>query len=266
VDAVIHAAAEVHIGWRQLAAAIETNAGITARLAALAAERRIRMIHVSTVDTLAAGRPGSLRDEESLEPAKPPTAYVVSKRIAERSVLEAVTRGLDGVIVNPGFMVGPWDWKPSSGQMILTLHQPFVLFAPRGGCSVVDVRDVARGILAALQRGRAGERYILAGHNVTYMELWTEISRVIGGRSPRLRLGPVNAWLAGAAGDVWGLVRGKEGLLNSAVIRMGQLYHYYSSEKAARQLGYSISPYQPALADAWAWLLQHGYVRHAATA
>ncbi len=260
VDAVVHSAAMLHIGWRNVESSIETNVGITARVATLAERCRIRMIHVSTVDALAAAHPRRPQNETALEPAKPPSAYVVSKRLAEAAVLRSVAQGLDAVIVNPGFMVGPWDWKPSSGQMMLALARRFIPLAPAGGCSVVDVRDVCRGIMAAITKGKTGQRYILGGANVSYLDLWREISAMVGREPPVARLFAPITWLAGGGADIWARIIGREGLINSASIRMGQLFHYYSSEKAFLELNYSISPYQNALAEAWEWFIDHQYI------
>lgn len=260
VDAVVHSAAMLHIGWRKLPESIETNVGLTERISRLAQESGIRIVHVSTVDTLAAARAGQPQIETAVEPAKPASVYVISKRLAEAAILRGVERGLDAVIVNPGFMVGPWDWKPSSGQMMLALSKRYVPLAPAGGCSVVDVRDVCRGILAALRSGRTGERYILGGHNVSYFDLWREITAIVGRRPPLARLFAPITWLAGGGGDWWTKFSGREGLLNSATVKMGQLFHYYSSDKAIRELNYSIGSYQSALADAWKWFVDHQYV------
>jgi dihydroflavonol-4-reductase len=88
----------------------------------------------------------------------PECPYVVTKREAERAVLAEVEHGLDAVIVNPVYMIGPWDWKPSSGRMLLEVGAGKGLFAPPGANDFVDVRDVAAGILAAAERGISGRR------------------------------------------------------------------------------------------------------------
>ena len=80
----------------------------------------------------------------------PECPYVVTKRQAEEAVLRECDLGLDGVIVNPVFMLGPWDWKPSSGRMLVEVASGKGLFAPPGGNDFVDVRDVAAGILSAI--------------------------------------------------------------------------------------------------------------------
>ena len=92
--------------------------------------------------------------------------------------------GLDAVIVNPGFLLGPWDWKPSSGRMLLDVARRFTPAAPIGGATMCDVRDVAAGIIAAMERGATGRRYILGGHCTTYLDAWRLFAQVAGARGP----------------------------------------------------------------------------------
>jgi dihydroflavonol-4-reductase len=216
------------------------------------------MVHVSTVDTLAHAVDRRPVTEGQRQPANPACSYVVSKLEAEDGIQALVSRGLDAVIVHPGFMVGPFDWKPSSGQMMLSIARGLGWLAPGGGCSIVDVRAVASGVWAAAQSGRSGDHYILAGHNLTYWEIWQEMARITGVRGPRAQLPVWLAELVGGMGDLSAKFRKHEPLVNSASTAMGQLFHWYSSAKAQSTLGYEIPPWQPALQDAWDWFGQVG--------
>ncbi|MFN9880268.1 MAG: NAD-dependent epimerase/dehydratase family protein, partial [Planctomycetota bacterium] len=199
-DVLIHAAAMIQIGWSRLVESRQVNVTATERLAEFCRLKKRRMIHVSTVDTLAHAPDGRPRTESDREPGKPPISYVQSKREAEQKMLEQIEQGLDGIIIHPGFMLGPWDWKPSSGAMLLAIAGGPTPLAPAGGCSAVDVRDVADGILKAVDRGRRGERYILGGENLSYLELWQKMALAVGTRNgPRAKL---PKWLAGIAGRV----------------------------------------------------------------
>jgi len=143
---------------------------------------------------------------------------------------------------------------------LLTIAKQFMPLAPAGGCSVADVRDVARGIRLAMDRGVAGERYILGGHNVTYLELWTEMAKIVGRRPP---IGKLPNWIskiAGGVGDVAGRFTSEEPQLNSAVVAMGQIHHWYSSDTAINELGYQINEYLPALRESWKWFNDRDYV------
>lgn len=258
-DLVIHVAAMIQIGWSKLEESRKVNVEATRHLAQAARLQGIRMIHVSTVDALSVGHLDRPATELDIEPAKPGFSYVVSKREAELAFAEQVAAGLDGVIVSPGFMVGPWDWKPSSGQMMLAIAKQFTPLAPSGGCTVVDVRDVACGIVSAIEHGKTGESYILGGENVTYLDLWKRMAKVVGSRPPVGKLPSAINWTAGRVGDLIGKLSGNEPTVNSAATKMGSLIHWYSSQKAVRELGYQIGDVDIALADAWDWFKTNGY-------
>ncbi len=259
VELVIHSAAMIQIGWSKLEQSRRVNVEATRQLAQAARLHEIRMIHVSTVDALAPGSVDCPATENDIEPSKPPCSYVVSKREAEFAFAEQVSAGLDGVIVSPGFMIGPWDWRPSSGEMMLAIAKQFTPLAPRGGCSAVDVRDVACGIIAAIEHGRPGHNYILGGENVSYYDLWTRMARVVGSRPPIGKLPGFINWSAGKVGDLIGGISRNEPLVNSAATEMGSLTHWYSSQKAMQELGYQIGDVDTAMADAWDWFKSYGY-------
>jgi dihydroflavonol-4-reductase len=181
---VIHAAAMVHCGWRHLDEMREANVEGTRRIARAARLAGARLVHVSSVDAIGLRPDGEPADEDTPPGGMPDCPYVVTKREAEAVVLEEVDRGLDAVIVNPVYMIGPWDWKPSSGRMLLEVGAGKGLFAPPGGNDFVDVRDVAIGILAAAEAGRTGRRYILGGHALSYLDAWRIFARVAGRMQP----------------------------------------------------------------------------------
>lgn len=256
VEGIIHAAAIVHFGWRRGDEQRAVNVDGTRNVAAAARASGARLIHVSSVDALAPGRRDQPADETTPLAVKVPCGYVLSKREAEQVVLDEVRAGLRAVIVNPGLMFGPWDWKPSSGRMVLAVAHQFTRASPSGGVSVCDVRDVASAAIRALDHGRTGERYILAGHNITYFELWRKIAEITGGTRPWFRLGPLVRMAIGRFGDLRTNLTGVETDVNSAAIAMSSLYHYYNCQRAIAELGYVIRPLEETLQDAWEWLRQ----------
>jgi dihydroflavonol-4-reductase len=260
VRQVIHAAAHVQIGWSGLAQQRAINVNGTRAVAQAARACGARMVHVSSVDALGLGSAQQPADESTPIGGKTPCPYVVTKTEAEAALREEIARGLDAVIMNPGFMLGPWDWKPSSGQMLVEVGKRFAPLAPTGGCSACDVRDVAAATIVALEHGQRGQNYILGGFNQSYFELWQLFSRVAGSRPPIGRLGPVLQFLAGRGGDTWARVFRREPPVNSAALAMSSLTHYYSSDRARRELGYCTRPLEETVADAWDWFKRHGYV------
>jgi dihydroflavonol-4-reductase len=256
----VHSAGHVQIGWTGLDLQRAINVGGTRIVADAARQAGARMVHVSSVDALGLGKPDAPADETTPRGGMTPCPYVITKSEAEEVLRDSIAQGLNAVIVNPGFMIGPWDWKPSSGRMLIGVGTRFAPLAPTGGCSICDVRDVAAGILAALDRGRTGENYILAGHNLTYLEIFRLFSRVGGTRPPIMRMGPLQRVIAGRGGDLLGKWRRSEPDINSASIAMSSLFHYYRSDRARQELGYAIRPLDGTVQDAWNWFQQHGYI------
>ncbi len=264
--AVVHSAALIHIGWQRLEESRKVNVGGTQNIIQGCLQHRAKLLHISTVDTL----PAALDilhpiDERGLDKlgrpgvAKTRCSYVISKAEAERAVRDAVQHaGLSAVVLHPGFMLGPWDWKPSSGRMFLEVVKSPIVAAPRGGCSVCDARDVAVAVVNAIEMGVDGQNYILAGQNTPYRELWTQMLAVAARQKRVFRMGPgirivgkaidlVNRWL-------------QEGDINGAAIAMGNLGHYYDSSKAIAELGLKTCVTNDLFLDSWQWLKANNQV------
>lgn len=257
VDVVIHSAGFIWFGWMKLDHSRLVNVEYSRRLAEICRENGIRFLHVSTVDTLPASDGKTPITEDSDGLAKPQCNYVVSKTEAERAVESVISDGLDGVIVHPGMFLGPWDWKPSSGELVKAVKKLGYFFTcPTGGISVSDVRDVARGTILAATKGKSGRHYILAGENVPYKELCRQIAQRCGVMTPQLRTGPV-AYLVASATGIVNRAIGTETLVNTAAIRMARHKHYYNSDRAKNELGYGWRPLGETLDDAIEWLSEN---------
>lgn len=260
IDVVIHSAGHVHFGWTQAAAHQAINVEGTRNVANAARIVGARLIHVSTTNALGLGTLDQPADEEHGLPGMPQVPYVLSKRQAEQIVRVEGTRGLWAAIVNPATMFGPWDWKPSSGKMLLEVAR-FSAFAPTGAQNFCDARDVAAGIIAAATRGAASRQYILGGHNLTYFDAWRQIAALAGRRGPWIPMGPLFQLIGGSYCDLRTRITGLETPSNSASIAGARLFHCYRSDRAQREIGYTIRPFHETLQDAWAWFQERGYVK-----
>jgi dihydroflavonol-4-reductase len=260
VQAVVHAAGCLLLGWRNADLHEAVNHVGTRQVAEAASAAGARMVYVSTINALGIGTRQRLADETWTAGPNVACPYVISKQAAERSVREQIDRGLNACIVYPGLMFGPWDWKPSSGRMLIEVVQRFTPVAPAGGISVCDVRDVAQGIVAALAQAPPGRDFVLAGHNVTYLDLWRCFADIAGGSRPLCRNVSLLGMVAGRFGDMWGRLSGREPDVNSAAIELSDQYHYFSSARAQRELGYQIRPLDESIRDAWHWFQEYGYV------
>lgn len=261
VSVVVHAAAMVAIGGRHLERFRAINVGGTRNIVNAAKETGARLVHVSTADTIGGGTVDSPADENATFNPRFATAYSISKAEAESLVVREADRGLDAVIVNPSYMFGPYDWKPSSGRMLLEVGRGFGVFPPRGHGNFVDVRDVADAILRAADGGRAGRRYLLTGEILSFLDVWRLIARVTGKFPPVWRIGPVVSLLSGWTGDCIGLLSGREPVVNSAALRSARAPACYSSRRAERELGFKRRTLDESIRQAWTWFVENGYAR-----
>jgi dihydroflavonol-4-reductase len=239
--------------------------GTQAVIDAVRAANVKRLVHTSSVVACAIAARGAPDVTEEApwnfaEHGLGDDVYALTKREAERLVIDAAKRGdIDAVVVNPGLMFGPLDAKPSSARMILELASGRIVGSTSGYTNVVDVRDVCRGMIAAWKKGKSGERYILGGDNITYSELFAIIASELGRKPPRFTIPDALVKLGGRLGDIGERVLGKEMDLNSAVTTYAVCEGYrFSSEKAKRELGYTLSPIRDAIRDAIAWQRARG--------
>jgi dihydroflavonol-4-reductase len=258
VQVVIHSAGHVHLGWKQLDQHRQINVEGARNVAIAARGAGAKLVHVSAINALGLGRLNDPADEDSALPGIVQCPYVVTKREAELAVMAEVANGLDAVIVNPGCMFGPWDWKPSSGKMLLAVAK-FAPIFPMGAVSFCDARDVAAGTLAAAKRGHTGRKYILGGHNLSYWEAWRQMARLAGKRGPISPMGPMFRGVVAPMLDLYTWMSGHEGDANSAILLMGRQQHCFSSRRAETELGYRVRPFAETLADTWAWFRENGY-------
>ena len=192
--------------------------------------------------------------------------YHRSKYQAETEALKYCCRGLCLVIVNPTAPVGPWDVKPTpTGKTILDFIKGKMPAYLDTGLNVVHVRDVARGHILALEKGKVGARYILGGRNITLKELFHKLGTIAQRPAPSLRI-PYWAALGAAYLDHWlsvTLLR-REPVVPLAGVRMARHHMYYDSSKAVLQLGLPQTPVEEALEDAVVWFRKQFNVEAAA--
>lgn len=264
-DAVFHVAAAVSILSKVTPALTTANVDGTRRVIDAVRRARVkRLVHTSSTVTIGladAGGPDATEDSPwNFAELGLDDGYCTTKKQAEELVLGALAAtDLDAVIVNPGYLFGPLDVKPSSGKLILDTALGKVPGVTPGVNSFSDVRDVARGLVAAWQRGVRGERYILGGHNLSYTTVLPLIAARAGVRPPRFQVPRAVAATVGAIGDLQVLVTGREPLLTSAAVRWAFCDRFrVSSAKATTALGYTISPLEGAIDAALDWFRTSG--------
>jgi dihydroflavonol-4-reductase len=222
-----------------------------------------RIVYTSSVATIAQGAGEPADETRSIAVDQAVGAYKKSKVMAERLVDDMIERaGLPAIIVNPSTPIGPRDVKPTpTGRIIVEAARGRMPGFVDTGLNLVHVDDAAAGHLAALRRGRIGERYILGGENVHLRTMLADIAQIVGRRPPRLRL-PVAAIYPFALGaEVWARWSGREPFTTRDGLRMARQRMFYSDAKARRELGHASRPYREGLTDAISWFRQAGHLR-----
>jgi dihydroflavonol-4-reductase len=258
-ELVLHCAASTSVLPRPTPELVASNVDGTRHVLQAVRQAGVRrLVHTSSTVTVGIAsdpaRPCTEEHEWNLARYGLDDGYATTKHQSEELVLQAAREGLDAVVVNPGFLFGPRDARPSSGAMILEVAAGRAKLASSGRNCFVDVRDVARGLLLAAERGQKGERYILGGENLTYREVFTRIAAVVGASPP---LGTAPRWLAraiGLGGDGVMALTGREQAVTTLTVRWGYTEGFvFSSDKAKATLGYTIRPLEEGIGAAWEW-------------
>jgi dihydroflavonol-4-reductase len=263
-DVVFHVAADYRLWVRDPEQMYRANVeGTRAILEAARKSGVRRVVYTSSVATMGFSSNGHPADEDSpvsLEKMIGP--YKRSKFMAEEVALEASRSGMDVVVVNPSTPVGEQDIKPTpTGRIIVNfLKKKFPAYVDTG-LNLVDVDTCARGHLAALEKGRSGQRYILGGENLTLKQILDKLGAITGLPSPRVRVPYVMALATGVVDEVvTGHIFGREPRATIDAVRMGRKKMFVSSIKAERELGWQTVPVDNALRRAVDWFRAHGYV------
>jgi dihydroflavonol-4-reductase len=240
VQAVIHVAGLVSMRRRDREPLVHVNLEGTRNVLRAAAERGIRAIHTSSIATIGlTDHPVVLDESSEISPDHASTyPYAASKLLSEKLALDMARSGADVVVLNPGLLLGPGDLHLSSTRFLHHYLRRETPFCPSGGTSLGDVRRVAAVYPTALRRGQRGERYILAGLNRSYPEVFQLMARASGLPSAWPLPAPIVRW--------WALVSDAASLFvehpleefSSGIVAYSTRFNYCSSAKASVRLGY----------------------------
>jgi dihydroflavonol-4-reductase len=262
-EVVFHVAADYRLWVRDPAQMYRSNIEGTRALLQSARKHGVRrVVYTSSVATMGFRMNGHPVDEASPVSLRDMIGhYKRSKFLAEEVALAASRDGTDVVVVNPTTPVGERDIKPTpTGRIIVDfLKKKFPAYVDTG-LNLVDVGECARGHIAALEKGKSGERYILGGENLTLKQILDKLAAITGLPSPKLRLPYVVALATGVVNEmVTGHILGREPRATMDTVRMGRKKMFVSSAKAERDLGWQTVPVDSALRRAVEWFQENGY-------
>lgn len=264
-EAIINCAGTTDMSLLHYEDYLPVNRDLCALLVTLMQRQGIsRLVHVSTANTIGYGSPMQPSDED--QPMAPPfteSFYARSKAEGEHLLVQAAAIHPDWHIVIgcPGFMVGPYDTKPSSGALLLAGYRKPLMFTPGGGKSFVPVADVATALVNALLMGCSGQRYLLTGENLSLKAFYQMQADRCGYRQRVVVLPDFLLRCAGWLGDA---VRrcGVRTQLATRNVRQLMVREYYDHARADADLAMPHTPTAQAVDDFYRWRQEYKYKNH----
>ncbi|MBP2615291.1 NAD-dependent epimerase/dehydratase family protein [Chryseobacterium jejuense] len=250
IDCIIHIAAETSQNLIRYEDYKKINYDITVNLFSQSEACGVRkFLFVSSANTIGYGSEKQLGNERELQ--KYPfteSFYAQSKLEAENYLLEN-HKNTEIIILNPTFMIGAYDTKPSSGKLIFWAWKKKLIFYPKGGKNFVHVEDAANGILNAIEKGRTGEKYLLANENLSYRVFFNKINRITKQNPIMIAIPHRFLSFLGLIGDGLRKLKIKTNL-STANMQALQIRNYYSHQKSVEELGIQYQPIDKAIEDA----------------
>ncbi|GAB0157366.1 NAD-dependent epimerase/dehydratase family protein [Chryseobacterium sp. Alg-005] len=250
VDCIIHIAAETRQNLLSYTDYRKINHEAVVHLFSQAVAAKVnRFIFVSSANTLGYGSKEEPGNEKSCQ--KYPfthSFYAKSKQEAENYLLQN-NRITEVVIVNPSFMIGAYDHKPSSGKIIYWAWKKKIIFYPKGGKNFVHAEDAAKGIINAIEKGKNGEKYLLAHENLSYKDFFKKINRITSQKPLMIPIPDTGLVILGRIGNLLRALQIKTDL-SSENMKALRIDNFYSNHKSIQELGLEYQPIDKAVEDA----------------
>ena len=262
VDAVIHVAGDTSFWKRRFQRQREINVEGTRNVMTAALEAGARkVVHTSTVDALGFN-PDGLASEtwDEYKYAGWGYNYADTKLEGEAVVFEFVSRGLDVSVINPGSMIGPFDHTLQFGRLFMDIKQGNLPGILPGGAPWAHVVEVAKAHVAAMEKGKPGERYICGGVNESYKNVFSTIAASVGVEPPSWVMPRRFVVFYGYLAELASFFTRKPPALNPGQARYMCAFPRYESSKAVRELGFRIVPVKDMVADAKAWYVENEFL------
>jgi dihydroflavonol-4-reductase len=260
VDAVFHAAGLVSYHHQEHDKMEKVNVEGTANVVNACSMNKVpRLIHTSSIVAIGASEDKTIMDENSpYNLSKYNLGYYETKKRAEEIVIAACKKNqINAVVVNPSTMFGPGDAVKSSRAKYLNVAKGKFPYYPSGGVNILDVEDAVDGHIAAFEKGRNGERYILGAENILIKELFDMFAKAAGAPLPNKKISrPLLRTIYYAGKIMSDLHLPVQFPFESAVI--GSLYHWYSNEKAKRELGFNPRSAKSSVQRSVEWCFENG--------
>lgn len=264
VDTVFHLAGVV--GYSRAARPLMNLVNIegTQNIVSATAQSNVRkLIYMSSVVAVGASFDGKepLDESSKYNVSHLNLGYFETKKAAEDIVLGASREGsIDATAVNPSTIYGPSDAQKGSRKTQLKVARGRFPFFTEGGVSIISIEDVITSTLAAWQKGKSSERYILSGDNISIRQLFEMIAAEAGVEPPKIKLPTPIVKALGLSGDLLEAI-GKKGMINSENAHTATLYHWFSNRKAREELDLNPRSAQVAIRESIQWVREQGWLK-----
>lgn len=257
VERIHHIAGVIALGRDDRGRMIDANVTSTRNLFEAARGSGVeRIVYLASIFALSGGTAHPATEDDPWLLASLPVHYVQAKREAELYARACAREGMPIVFAYPTFCYGPGDVYESSSALVTGFLRRRIPAYVNGGQNAIDVRDAAAGLIAAMERGAVGERYLLGGTSLSFEEFFALLAELTGLKAPRVKL---PAALARVAGRLAERVM-SEPPLSEQMALMSSRHWYYDDSKARRELGHSSRPLDETLREAIDWFRARGMV------
>lgn len=256
IDYVVHIAAETDQGYCDYLHYRKINADATVQLFQAAVKCGVkRFIFISTANTIGYGtaeKPGN--EELPISYLNIRSYYAQSKAEAENYLVQQ-DEATEVIILNPGFLLGAHNNKPSSGKLILMAMNKKIVFCAPGGKNFVNVKDVVQAIILSFDKGKAGNRYYIGSENITFKDFHHILFGITGQRTLLIQVPRSVLLLAGKCGDMLRKLKINTAV-NSANMLMLSMQQHYSNKKSVEELGMTYTPIDDGIKEAVEYFLK----------
>ncbi len=251
VEEIYHTAAKVSLLGEKEEAFFKVNVKAVEQLVNLALKHKVKKFcHVSSIAALGNEPNGLITEESYAEPEKKTSPYAKSKYYGEMEVWRGIAEGLNAVIVNPSFILGPTPYCDGHvGMLYKFITKNFGVYTD-GGIGVVDVRDVAKISVLLMEKNITKQRFILNAENIDFKTLITYFAKEIGIEPPKRKLTPFTIKTFFALIKFLSLFANSKITVDNTMIRYFTIRDFYSNEKILRTLnGYKFIPVEQTVKD-----------------
>jgi len=256
VQIVIHVAAVTDQNIKKYATYKKTNVDAAKNLLKQSIQNNIQtFINVGSANAFGFGSLTNLGNETiRIKAPFNKSLYALSKLEAQNEILRVGNsqQKTKVISVNPTFMIGKYDTKPSSGRIVLSAHKKKIIFYPPGGKSFINVKDVAQTITKTINLGKHGECYLLSGENLSYKQFYKKVTKALNQRSKFVKIPRELLITIGYFGN-FARFLGVKTAISATNLKTLCISNFYSNKKATTNLNHVQHPINSGIDDAIKW-------------